>query len=44
MLKVFTDGDPSVDNFDRVKTYFTHIPSGSGYKNQLHFAQIINSA
>jgi hypothetical protein len=33
MLRVFTDGDPSVDNFDRVKTYFTHIPSGSGYKN-----------
>jgi hypothetical protein len=44
MLKVLTDGDPSVDNFDRVKTYLTHIPSGSGYKNQFHFAQIINSA
>jgi pimeloyl-ACP methyl ester carboxylesterase len=43
-LKAISDGDPSVDNLDRVKTYFTHIPSGSGYKNQLHFAQIINSA
>lgn len=37
MLKMLTDADPSVDNLDRERTYFTHMPSGSGYKNQLHF-------
>ena len=32
-----------VDNMDRVKTYLTHFPAGAGYRNSVHYCQIINA-
>ena len=43
MLKLYADLDPTVDNWDRVKTFKTHTPSGACYKNFAHYAQFINS-
>jgi hypothetical protein len=37
-LELFADLDPDVDNFDRMKTYMTHIPAGAGYKCLMHYA------
>ena len=43
ILELFADADSSVDNLDRVKSFLTHMPSGTGYRNLLHYGQIINS-
>lgn len=37
MLKGF-DLDPSVDEIRRIRSYISHMPSGAGYRNFLHFA------
>ena len=42
-LELFADLDPSIDDLVRTRTYLTHFPSGSGYRNFLHYGQIINS-
>jgi lysosomal acid lipase/cholesteryl ester hydrolase len=43
IIELFADLDTSVDNMDRMMTYLTHIPSGAGYRNFLHYAQLIKS-
>ena len=40
---LFTDLDVSVDDFSRAKTFLTHLPSGAGWRNFVHYAQIITS-
>lgn len=35
--------DPSVDNLDRLPVKEAHSPAGSGWKNLIHYAQIIKS-
>eukprot|EP00347_Sterkiella_histriomuscorum_P016715 403352128 len=42
-FELFTDLDTSVDNLSRVKSFLTHLPSGAGYRNFIHYAQIIRS-
>lgn len=42
-LEAFSDLDVSVDNLDRIKSYLTHMPSGAGYRNFVHYAQLINA-
>ncbi|TNV78929.1 hypothetical protein FGO68_gene5820 [Halteria grandinella] len=42
-LTLIADLDPSVDNLNRTMTYLTHFPSGAGYRNLVHYAQLINS-
>lgn len=37
-VTAFADLDLKVDNWDRYATYLTHVPSGSGYRNFVHFA------
>ena len=43
ILELFLDADTSIDNMDRIKSLVTHSPSGTGYRNLLHYGQIINS-
>ena len=43
MVKLCCDLDPSVDNFGRVKTYLTHLPAGSGYRDSVHYSQSMAS-
>lgn len=42
-LELFCDLDADVDNFDRIRTYLTHIPAGAGYKCLVHYGQLINA-
>ena len=42
-MELTADLDVSVDNISRIKTYLTHFPSGAGYKNAIHYGQIIHS-
>lgn len=35
--------DVSIDNLSRVKSFLTHLPSGAGYGNLVHYGQIIHS-
>lgn len=37
-LELFSDLDPSVDNLSRIWSYLTHMPSGAGYRNFIHYA------
>ena len=34
------DPDPSIDNLDRAETIVTHFPSGAGWRNHFHYAQM----
>jgi len=43
IIGIFADMDPRVDNLDRGKVYLSDFPSGSGYRNFIHYAQIMNS-
>ena len=40
-LEMFADLDASVDNLSRIYSILTHMPSGAGYRNVLHYAQLI---
>lgn len=42
-LTLIADLDTSVDNMNRTMSYLTHFPSGAGYRNLVHYAQLINS-
>lgn len=42
MLQGF-DADPELDEMGRIKSFETHFPSGAGYRNFLHYAQLLNS-
>ena len=42
-LELIADLDPSVDNLNRTMTYLTHMPSGAGYRNFVHYAQLIET-
>lgn len=41
-LELIADTDPSVDNVNRTMSILTHMPSGAGYRNLVHYAQLIN--
>ena len=36
------DMDPKVDNLDRLDMVVSNVPAGAGYKNLMHYAQLIN--
>jgi len=38
VLKIFTDADPSIDEYRRYDVMMSNEPSGSGYKNFVHYA------
>lgn len=38
IISMIADMDPSVDNFSRIKSYLGHTPSGTGYRNMIHYA------
>jgi len=42
-LELIADMDVSLDNLSRVKSYLTHVPSGAGYRNLVHYGQIIHT-
>jgi hypothetical protein len=37
------DTDPWVEERERVKSISGHLPSGAGWKNFMHFGQLMNS-
>jgi hypothetical protein len=37
-LELFADLDPSVDNYNRTMSILTHMPSGAGFRNLIHYA------
>ena len=41
-IELIADLDPSRDNFARAKSFLTHMPSGAGYRNLVHYGQLIN--
>jgi len=41
-MSIFADQDPSINFEERSNVYMSYVPSGSGYKNFLHYAQLIN--
>lgn len=42
-LKYFGGGDPTVDDMTRVPVFMSGLPSGSGYKNFVHYGQLIHT-
>lgn len=41
-MSLFADEDPSIDYTERYDVYMSNLPSGAGYKDFLHYAQLIN--
>ena len=39
VFEALGDPDPSVDNLDRIETFITHFPSGTGWRNFFHYAR-----
>ena len=44
ILSKFADLDPTVDNYDRANSILSHFPSGAGWRNVMHYGQIIRDA
>lgn len=42
LMSLFADEDPTIDYTDRYDVYMSNLPSGAGYKNFLHYAQLID--
>ena len=42
-LKWFGGGDPNVDDMTRVPVFMSGLPSGSGYKNFVHYGQLMHT-
>ena len=42
-LKWFLDGDPKIDNKARYPVFMSNIPSGAGYREFVHYAQLMHS-
>jgi hypothetical protein len=40
-MSLFADEDPTIDYTERYDTYMSNLPSGAGYRNFLHYAQLI---
>jgi hypothetical protein len=41
-MSMFSDEDPTIDYTERYDVYMSNSPSGAGYRNFLHYAQLIN--
>ena len=39
---MFSDEDPSIDYTERYDVYMSNTPSGAGYRNFIHYAQLID--
>lgn len=42
VLALVMDTDPTIDNTDRYDMYMSNEPSGAGYRNIIHYAQLID--
>eukprot|EP00347_Sterkiella_histriomuscorum_P012496 403368358 len=42
-IELTADLDINVDDLSRINTFLSHTPSGAGYRNFVHYAQIIHS-
>jgi len=42
-LELFADLSTDSDNMDRIKSYLTHMPSGAGYRNLVHYGQLVET-
>jgi len=43
IMSLFADEDPDIDYTERYDMYMSNLPSGAGYKNYLHYGQLVNS-
>ena len=41
VMSIFADADPAIDNTDRYDVYMSNLPGGAGYKNIVHYGQLI---
>lgn len=41
-LNAIADADPAIDNTSRYDVYMSDLPAGSGYKDILHYGQLIS--
>lgn len=42
VLAMFTNEDPTIDYTERFDTYMSFIPAGTGYRNIVHYGQLVN--
>jgi hypothetical protein len=42
VMKMFADADPKIDNTSRYDVYMSNLPAGAGYRNLVHYAQLID--
>ena len=40
-MSIFADKYPEIDNEERMDVYLSNLPSGAGYRNFLHYAQLL---
>lgn len=43
LLKIFGGGDPKIDYTERSDVYMSYLPSGAGYKDFVHYGQLIHA-
>jgi len=43
LMSMFADEDPKIDYTERYDVYMSNLPSGAGYRNFVHYAQLINA-
>jgi hypothetical protein len=41
-MSLFADEDPTIDYTERYDVYMSNEPSGAGFRNFLHYAQLID--
>ena len=42
LMSLFTTEDPTIDYTPRFDVYMSFLPSGAGYRNFIHYAQLVN--
>lgn len=42
LMGIFTNDDPTIDYTPRYDVYMSNLPSGAGYRNIIHYGQLVN--
>lgn len=42
VMKLNFDEDPTIDYTERYDVYLSNVPSGAGYKNYVHYGQLVD--
>lgn len=41
-MSIVADSNPDIDNTDRWDVYMSNLPAGAGYKNTIHYGQLVD--